>query len=59
MEERYGTKLFHRVRRGIELTEAGTLFLVEARAVLARAAAAELVLCMASFCGGLLSASAA
>jgi preprotein translocase subunit SecY len=29
LEERHGTKLFHRVRRGIELTEAGTLFLVE------------------------------
>ena len=44
LEGRHGTKLFHRVGRGIALTEAGTLFLVEARAVLARAAAAELVL---------------
>jgi DNA-binding transcriptional LysR family regulator len=44
LEARHGTKLFHRVGRGIELTEAGGLFLVEARAVLARAAAAELVL---------------
>ncbi len=44
LELRYGTKLFHRVGRGIELTEAGTLFLGEARAVLARAAAAELAL---------------
>ncbi len=44
LEGRHGAKLFHRVGRGIELTEAGTLFLVEARAVLARAAAAELVL---------------
>src|ERR1700692_2893063 len=39
-----GTTLFHRVGRGSELTEAGTVFLVEARAVLARAEAAELVL---------------
>jgi DNA-binding transcriptional LysR family regulator len=44
LEARHGAKLFHRVGRGIELTEAGTLFLVEARAVLARAEAAELVL---------------
>lgn len=44
LEERHGTKLFHRVGRGIELTEAGTVFLNEARAVLARAASAELVL---------------
>jgi DNA-binding transcriptional LysR family regulator len=44
LEGRHGTKLFHRVGRGIELTEAGTLFLTEARAVLARAEAAELVL---------------
>jgi DNA-binding transcriptional LysR family regulator len=44
LEARYGTKLFHRVGRGIELTEAGTVFLVEACAVLARAEAAELVL---------------
>ena len=42
--ERHGAKLFHRLGRGIELTEAGTLFLTEARAVLARAEAAELVL---------------
>jgi DNA-binding transcriptional LysR family regulator len=44
LEARHDTKLFHRVGRGIELTEAGTLFLIEARAVLARAEAAELVL---------------
>lgn len=44
LEGRHGAKLFHRVGRGIELTEAGALFLVEARAVLARAEAAELVL---------------
>ena len=44
LEARHGTKLFHRVGRGIELTETGKLLLVEARAVLARAEAAELVL---------------
>ena len=44
LEAEHGTKLFHRIGRGIELTEAGALFLVEARAVLARAEAAELVL---------------
>ena len=44
LEARHGAKLFHRVGRGIALTEAGALFLVEARAVLARAEAAELVL---------------
>src|SRR5579863_6888081 len=44
LEGRHGAKLFHRVGRGIELTEAGALFLVEARAVLARADSAELVL---------------
>lgn len=44
LEARHGAKLFHRVGRGIELTEAGALFLTEARAVLARAEAAELVL---------------
>src|SRR5262249_44516546 len=44
LEARHGVKLFHRVGRGIGLTEAGALFLVEARAVLTRATAAELVL---------------
>ena len=44
LEARHAVKLFHRVGRGIELTEAGRVFLGEARAVLARAAAAELVL---------------
>lgn len=44
LEERHAIKLFHRVGRGITLTEAGRLFLVEARGVLARAAAAETVL---------------
>ena len=44
LEGRHGAKLFHRVGRGIALTEAGQVFLVEARAVLSRAAAAELAL---------------
>jgi DNA-binding transcriptional LysR family regulator len=44
LEERHGVKLFHRVGRGIALTEAGRLFLAEARGVLARAGAAESVL---------------
>jgi DNA-binding transcriptional LysR family regulator len=44
LEARHGTKLFHRVGRHIELTEAGRVFLAKARAVLARAEAAELVL---------------
>lgn len=44
LEERHNTKLFHRVGRGITLTEAGVIFLEEAKAVLARAEAAELVL---------------
>lgn len=44
LEAGCATKLFHRVGRGIELTEAGTLFLGEARAILARVAAAERVL---------------
>ncbi|MDC7786444.1 LysR family transcriptional regulator [Rhodoplanes sp. TEM] len=44
LEARHATVLFHRVGRRIELTEAGRVFLPEARAVLARAAAAELAL---------------
>jgi DNA-binding transcriptional LysR family regulator len=44
LEARYATKLFNRVGRRIELTEAGRVFLVEAQAVLTRAAAAETVL---------------
>ena len=44
LEARYATKLFDRIGRRIELTDAGRLFVVEARAVLARAAAAETVL---------------
>ncbi|WP_374546895.1 LysR family transcriptional regulator [Rhodoblastus sp.] len=41
LEARYATRLFDRVGRRIALTEAGHLFLAEARAVLARARAAE------------------
>lgn len=44
LEARHDTKLFNRVGRRIELTESGRVFLAEARAVLARAEAAELVL---------------
>lgn len=44
LEARHDAQLFNRVGRRIELTEAGRIFLDEARAVLARAAAAELVL---------------
>ncbi|HEY0182551.1 MAG TPA: LysR family transcriptional regulator [Rhodopila sp.] len=45
LEARHGTKLFHRIGRHIELTQAGALFLGEARALLARAEAAERMLC--------------
>jgi DNA-binding transcriptional LysR family regulator len=45
LENTYSTALFHRVGRRVELTEAGRMFLEEAREVLARAAAAELTLC--------------
>jgi len=44
IEARYGTQLFNRIGRRIELTKAGRLFLIEARAVLVRAAAAETTL---------------
>jgi DNA-binding transcriptional LysR family regulator len=44
LEAQHDTKLFDRVGRRIELTEAGQVFLTEARAVLARAEAAELAL---------------
>ena len=44
LEARHQAKLFKRVGRRIELTEAGQVFLDEARAVLARAEAAELTL---------------
>lgn len=44
LENYYAIKLFNRIGRRIELTQAGRLFLVEVRAVLARAAAAANVL---------------
>jgi DNA-binding transcriptional LysR family regulator len=44
LESEHDVQLFHRVGRRIELTEAGRVFLAEARAVLARAQAAELAL---------------
>ncbi|MEX6505714.1 LysR substrate-binding domain-containing protein [Jiella sp. M17.18] len=44
LETRHAVRLFDRVGRRIELTEAGRLFVPEARATLARAEAAELVL---------------
>ena len=44
LEHQHGAKLFHRKGRGIELTEAGSLFLAEAQAVIARVERAELVL---------------
>ena len=44
LEAQHDIRLFHRVGRGIELTQAGCLFLADARSVLARAAAAELAL---------------
>ena len=44
LEARHDTRLFDRVGRRIELTSAGKAFLDEARAVIARAEAAELML---------------
>jgi len=44
LEARYGIKLFDRIGRGIALTQTGKDFLIEARAVLARAADATQVL---------------
>lgn len=44
LEERHGVHLFHRVGRGIELTDTGRAFAIEARAVLARAEEAQRML---------------
>lgn len=44
LETRHGVHLFDRVGRGVVLNETGRAFLAEARAVLARAAAAEAAL---------------
>ena len=43
LEARHETKLFDRIGRRIALTEACRVFLMEARAILARAGATELV----------------
>ena len=51
LETRFDVHLFDRVGRRIELNEAGKIFLVEAKATLARAEAAELAL---SELGGLM-----
>lgn len=59
LEARHQTKLFDRVGRRISLTDAGRLFLTEAKAVLARATAAELVLAdLAGLKAGALSLAA-
>jgi len=44
LEAEHGVELFDRIGRGIALTEAGRLFLAEARAVLDQVASAELAL---------------
>lgn len=44
LEGRYGVQLFDRVGRGVRLSEAGELFLQDARAALAQAGAAEAAL---------------
>jgi DNA-binding transcriptional LysR family regulator len=44
LEREFGTKLFHRVGRGINLTEGGKLLLDEARALVNRAAAVKLAM---------------
>src|ERR1700733_5233760 len=49
LEQEFSLKLFHRVGRGIVLTEAGKFFLTEARAILARAQSTRAA--MAEFSG--------
>ncbi len=44
LEREYGTKFFHRIGRGIVLTEGGRLFFDEARAILARVEATHLAM---------------
>jgi DNA-binding transcriptional LysR family regulator len=44
LEDRYGTALFHRIGRRIETSDAGRIFLAEARRTLASARAAEATL---------------
>lgn len=56
LEERYAATLFNRIGRRIELTDGGRIFLEEARILMARARAAELIL---SELGGLTRGSLA
>lgn len=44
LEREFGTKFFHRIGRGIILTEGGSLFFDEARAILTRVEAAHLAM---------------
>src|SRR6516162_4592111 len=44
LERAFGTKLFHRVRRGIVVTEGGRLVVDEARALVNRAEAVKLAM---------------
>jgi len=44
LENRYGTQLFDRIGRGIELNQNGHIFLIEAKAALSKAQSAELTL---------------
>src|SRR5215471_14080860 len=44
LEGRHDARLFNRIGRGIELTEAGKVFLTEAKAILSRVQTAELAL---------------
>lgn len=44
LESRHGVKLFHRVGRRIELTEAGTILIDQARAILTQVRAAEIAM---------------
>jgi DNA-binding transcriptional LysR family regulator len=44
LEGRHHAKLFNRIGRGIELTEIGKVFLIEAKAILSRVQTAELAL---------------
>jgi DNA-binding transcriptional LysR family regulator len=59
LEARYGIKLFDRIGRGVVLTQTGRDFLIEARAVLARArAAAQLLTDLAGLKRGSLTIAA-
>ncbi len=59
LEAKHGVRLFNRVGRHIELTASGSAFLIDARAVLARTAAAERTLAdIAGLARGILSVQA-